>query len=77
MLNGLIVKNNHSLDNITPYIGLIPMGTGNALYTTCRQNLSKCGKEVSIYDDLPLHMDWCTKSLGAGHVTEMEFYIRA
>ena len=71
VLNGLVIKNGHKIAGHMP-VAIIPMGSGNALYTTCRQNFKKLGKEVSIYDDMNLHMMWSCNSITAGHVSNMD-----
>lgn len=71
VFNGLILKNGHKIEGHIP-VAIIPMGSGNALYTTCRQNFKMYGKEVSIYDDLTTHMVWSVDSINAGYVSGMD-----
>jgi len=49
-------------------VSLIPLGTGNGLSATLRQNIRRQGEEVSVWSEMDAILDWCLDRISAGHV---------
>ena len=53
-------------------VSLIPLGTGNGLSATLRQNMQRQGEEVSVWSEMGAVLDWSLDRIAGGQVSRVD-----
>ncbi len=69
IVNGLIAR--FDSPSLMPPVAVIPCGSGNALFTTLRENLQMKGRDMHCYDDSTA-LRWIAETVASGSITRID-----
>lgn len=68
LVNGMFARR----DGCRKPVAVVPLGSGNGLFASMRQNMLRYGKEVRVWDELEQVLGSCVKSIAQGCVAKMD-----
>lgn len=68
MVNGLLARK----DGLRKAVSLIPLGSGNGLSATLRQNMQRRGEEISVWSELDSILEWSLDRIAGGLVAQVD-----
>lgn len=68
LVNGLLARE----DKKRIPVGFIPLGSGNGLAATLRQNMKRHGTEIPVYHELPAVLRWSLDRIANGRVSPVD-----
>lgn len=67
-MNGILARK----DGQRVAVSLIPLGTGNGLSATLRQNMQRRGEEVSVWSELDSVLEWSLERIAGGRLASVD-----
>lgn len=68
LVNGILARS----DGQRVAVSLIPLGTGNGLAATLRQNMQRRGEEVSVWTELDAVLEWSLDRIAGGRMAAVD-----
>jgi diacylglycerol kinase family enzyme len=68
LVNGILARK----DGQRVAVSLIPLGTGNGLSATLRQNMQRRGEEVSVWSELDSVLEWSLERIAGGRLASVD-----
>lgn len=68
LVNGILARK----DGQRVAVSLIPLGTGNGLSATLRQNMQRRGEEVSVWSELDSVLEWSLERIAGGRLAAVD-----
>ena len=53
-------------------VSLIPLGSGNGLSATLRQNMQRRGEEVSVWSEMDAVLEWSLDRIAGGQISRID-----